>query len=87
MDRSAGGTMMVEAELSGLIGSWKLVSVQFRMSDNGEIIDEPIGGSCTFDCNGRWTVVAIPSDVCAYNRPGTCYDLQSNHCVFGAMQV
>ena len=35
---------MEEASLSELIGSWRLISVQFRMSDNGEVIDEPIEG-------------------------------------------
>jgi len=54
---------MGEAGLSGLIGSWRLISVQFRMSDNGEVIDEPIEGVATFDANGRWTVVAVPSDL------------------------
>jgi hypothetical protein len=56
---------MGEGTLAGLIGSWKLVSVQFRMSDNGEIIDDPIEGVCTFDTNGRWTVVAVPSNLSA----------------------
>jgi hypothetical protein len=54
---------MEEVGLSGLVGSWKLVSVQFKMSDNGEVISEPIGGSGTFDASGRWTVVAVPSDL------------------------
>ena len=54
---------MGAASLAGLIGSWKLVSVQFRMSDNGEVIDDPLQGVCTFDANGRWTVVAVPSNL------------------------
>src|ERR1700730_8122811 len=54
---------MGEINLTELIGSWKLTSVQFRMSDNGEIIDDPIQGFCTFDANGRWTVVAVPLDL------------------------
>jgi hypothetical protein len=44
----------------GLIGSWKILSVRYIMSDNGEIIDEPLEGVCSFDANGRWTVFAIP---------------------------
>ena len=56
---------MGEGTLAGLVGSWRLVSVQFRMSDNGEIIEDPIEGVCTFDTNGRWTVVAVPSDLSA----------------------
>lgn len=32
------------------------------MSDNNEVIDKPRQGVCTFDANGRWTVVGVPSD-------------------------
>src|ERR1700750_802048 len=46
-----------------LLGSWKLTSARYRMSDNGEVIDEHIQGFCTFDANGRWTAVAVPSDL------------------------
>jgi hypothetical protein len=40
---------MEEAGFSRLIGSWRLISVRFRMSDNGEVIDEPMEGVST-----RW---------------------------------
>jgi len=49
-----------EAGLFGLIGSWRLIALQFTMSDNGEVIDEPIEGISTFDANGRWTMIALP---------------------------
>ena len=39
------------------------ISVQFRISDNGEVIDEPMEGVSTFDANGRWTFVGVPSDL------------------------
>jgi hypothetical protein len=54
---------MGEAGLSGLIGSWRLIALQFTMSDNGEVIDEPMEGVSTFDANGRWTFVGVPSDL------------------------
>ena len=54
---------MGAARFSELIGSWRLMSVQFRMSDTGEVIDEPMEGVGTFDANGRWTVVAVPADL------------------------
>jgi hypothetical protein len=52
-----------EPSYSDLIGSWRLVSLQFRMSDNGEVVDEPMDGFCTFDAGGRWTFVGIPADL------------------------
>jgi hypothetical protein len=61
---------MGEVNLGGLIGSWKLVSMQFRMSDNGEILDEPMQGICTFDANGRWTVLAVPPNLIAPTNDG-----------------
>jgi Lipocalin-like domain len=54
---------MGKASFAGLIGSWRQISLQFRMSDNSEVIDEPRQAVCTFDANGRWTVVGVPSDV------------------------
>jgi hypothetical protein len=54
---------MEEAGFSRLIGSCRLISLQFTMSDNGEVIDEPMEGVSTFDANGRWTFVGIPSDL------------------------
>ncbi|MGE0225746.1 MAG: lipocalin-like domain-containing protein [Acetobacteraceae bacterium] len=54
---------MSKDQLSELIGSWKLVSIVFTMSDNGETICQPLSGFCTFDADGRWTVVAVPSDL------------------------
>jgi hypothetical protein len=54
---------MGETGLSGLIGSWRLIALQFTMSDNGEVIDEPMEGVSTFDANGRWTFVGVPSDL------------------------
>lgn len=54
---------MGAAGFSGLVGSWRLISLRFRMSDNGEVIDEPMEGLSTFDANGRWTFVGIPSDL------------------------
>jgi hypothetical protein len=54
---------MEEAGFSRSISSWRLISVQFRMSDNGEVIDEPMEGVSTFDANGRWTFVGVPSDL------------------------
>jgi len=52
---------MTGSILNALIGSWKLTSVDFKMSDNGEIISENLTGFCTFDANGRWTAVTVPS--------------------------
>ena len=46
---------MTGSLLNALIGSWKLASVDFKMSDNGEIIPECLTGFCMFDANGRWT--------------------------------
>ena len=47
-----------------LLGAWKLISIQLRMSDTGEIVDlygpEPIG-ACLFDPSGRIMVVITPS--------------------------
>ena len=54
---------MEQTILAGLIGSWKLVSVHYTMSDNGEVIDEPVEGVCNFDVRGRWTVVVVPRGV------------------------
>ena len=59
---------MNDINRDGLLGSWKLTSVQFRMSDNGEILDEHLQGFCTFAANGRWTAVAVPSDL---DAPGS----------------
>ena len=47
---------------AGLIGSWKLISVHYTLSDTGETIDEPLAGTCSFDANGRWTLIVIPRD-------------------------
>jgi hypothetical protein len=63
---------MGKAGLSGLIGSWRLISLQFTMSDNGEVIDEPIEGVGTFDANGRWTFVGVPSDLAEPTSDAEC---------------
>jgi len=53
----------MNAMLAKLIGSWTLQSLKFTMSDTGEVIEAPMEGVCTFDANGRWTVVTVPADM------------------------
>jgi hypothetical protein len=55
---------MPAIEQAALIGSWKLTSIQLKMSDTGEIIDlygpAPLG-FCLFDVSSRMIVVITPS--------------------------
>jgi Lipocalin-like domain len=65
----------VEGEVSGgdstqLVGSWRLVSVQFKMSDDGEVIEEHHNGVCTFDADGRWTAISTPFGVAVPETDG-----------------
>ena len=53
---------MADALLEALTGSWKQTGLEFKMSDNGEIIRKDFRGFCNFDANGRWTVVTMPMD-------------------------
>jgi hypothetical protein len=71
---------MANSLLSELVGSWKLVSGQFKMSDNGEIIIEHPHGFCTFDSNGRWTAVSVRSGQKKPETDQECADL-FNHMV------
>src|SRR4051794_41482551 len=64
MPRSKRGQPMSKVDRDSLLGSWKLISIQFKASDNGEVIDlygpDPIG-FCLFDPGGRMMVVITPS--------------------------
>jgi hypothetical protein len=55
---------MSSIDRQALLGAWKLISIQLKMSDTGEIVDlygpEPIG-ACLFDPSGRLMVVITPS--------------------------
>jgi hypothetical protein len=55
---------MSSVDRQALLGAWKLISIQLKMSDTGEIVDlygpEPVG-ACLFDPSGRLMVVITPS--------------------------
>jgi hypothetical protein len=55
---------MTELACGKLVGSWRLVTAKGKLSDSGKLVDllgpDPLG-FCTFDANGRWTVVTTAS--------------------------